>query len=310
MDLIGDRPGAYISFTHCLDAAPREHLASAAPAPAPTPAPVSAPAPPPPTPALLAPAAVYAAAVKGGVVKSQLPLGKAFALAILAGVYVGFGALLSFTLLNSVPGLMSTNPGLAKFLAASVFPMGLSLIVICGAELFTGNTALLPAAVYEGQAKWSDVLVRWVVVYAGNLVGSLAMVAAVYATGLMATNTVLPALAVAKTSLPLGQALVRSVLCNWMVCLAVWMAMASSTLPGKLMGLWMPVTAFVTVGLEHSIANMFVIPMGMALGAPVSIATFITANLLPVTLGNMFAGAVCTAGMYALCYGRLGESRA
>ncbi|GIM00402.1 hypothetical protein Vretimale_5171 [Volvox reticuliferus] len=202
---------------------------------------------------------------------------------------------------------MASNPGLAKLLAASVFPMGLALIIICGAELFTGNTALLTAAAYEGEAKWRDVLVRWAVVYAGNLVGSLGMVAAVFATGLMATNTVLPALAVAKTSLPLGQVVVRSILCNWMVCLAVWMAIAASTLPGKLMGLWLPVTAFVTVGLEHSIANMFVIPMGMALGAPVSVATFLTANLIPVTLGNMIAGVVCTAGMYSVCYGRLGE---
>ncbi|EFJ43209.1 hypothetical protein VOLCADRAFT_66209, partial [Volvox carteri f. nagariensis] len=274
--------------------------------PAPS-SPASSPAAAAPAPALLAPAAIYAAAVKGGSIKAQLPLAKAFALAILAGVYISFGGLLSFTLLNFMPGLMSSNPGLAKLLSASVFPMGLSLILICGAELFTGNTALLPAAVYEGQAAWGDVLSRWLVVYAGNLVGCLGMVAAVYGTGLMAANTVLPALAVAKTSLPLGQALIRSVLCNWMVCLAVWMATAATSLPGKLMGLWLPVTAFVTVGLEHSIANMFVIPMGMALGAPVSIATFLTANLIPVTLGNMIAGALCTAGMYCLCYGRLGE---
>ncbi|PNW76274.1 hypothetical protein CHLRE_12g541200v5 [Chlamydomonas reinhardtii] len=104
------------------------------------------------------------------------------------------------------------------------------------------------------------------------------------------------------------QVLVRSVLCNWLVCLAVWMALAANNLPGKLMGMWMPVTAFVTVGLEHSIANMWVIPIGMALGAPVSAGAFLTANLIPVTLGNVFAGAVLTAGSYSLAFGRLGAA--
>ncbi|PNH11758.1 putative formate transporter [Tetrabaena socialis] len=263
--------------------------------------------PPAAPPALLAPAALYDQVVQAGARKAQLPLAKAFAMALLAGAYICFGGLLSYTLLNSMPGLLASSPGLAKLLAAAVFPFGLALIIICGGELFTSNTAFLAVAVYEGKAKWSDVLVRWAVVYAGNLVGCLAMVAAVGATGLMAANTVLPAMAVAKTSLPLAQVLARSVLCNWLVCLAVWTATASGSLPGKLMGIWLPITAFVTVGLEHSVANMFIIPMGMMLGAPVSPLTFLTANLLPVTLGNLVAGALCVGGMYSVCFGKLGQ---
>ncbi|GFR49573.1 hypothetical protein Agub_g11620 [Astrephomene gubernaculifera] len=283
-------------------AAPVQPVAPAAPAPAP------APAGPTQTTQILAPAAIYAAAAAAGAYKSKISLPKAFVMGILAGVYIGFGALLSFTLLNYMPGLVSSNPGLAKLIAAAVFPMGLALIIVCGAELFTGNSALMTAALLEGKANFSDVLVRWVVVYAGNAVGCLAMAAAVAATGLWSANTVIPALAVAKSSLPVAQALVRSVLCNWMVCLAVWMALSASSLPGKLMGLWLPITAFVTVGLEHSIANIFIIPMGMMLGAPVSVGQFLTANLLPVTLGNFIAGAVCTAGLYSICFGKLGAN--
>ncbi|KAG2492757.1 hypothetical protein HYH03_008922 [Edaphochlamys debaryana] len=273
--------------------------------PLPTPAPAPAPAP---IPALLAPAAIYLGNAKKGAEKAELSIGRSFVMAFLAGVYIGFGALLSFTLLNSVPGLLSTNPGLAKLVAASVFPLGLSLIIICGAELYTGNTAMLPAAVYEGYIDWGRVLNRWLVVYTGNLVGCLFMVWAINATGIMAGNTVLQNLAVAKTSLPLDKVLIRSILCNWLVCLAVWMASAASTLPGKLMGLWLPITAFVTVGLEHSVANMFVIPMGIALGAPVSAGAFLVNNLIPVTIGNTIAGAICTAGLYALCYGKASQS--
>eukprot|EP00198_Chlamydomonas_reinhardtii_P004731 XP_001694067.1 nitrite transporter [Chlamydomonas reinhardtii] len=288
-------------------AEPHVQTLTPAPAPAPPAAPAPAPAPAPPAP-LLPPASIYTAAVAAGTLKCKIPLGKAFVLAVLAGAYLGFAGLLSFTLLNTVPGLLSTNPGLAKLLAAAVFPLGLALITICGGELFTGNTALMPAAVYEGKATWGEVLPRWAVVYLGNLLGCLAMVVAVVATGLVGSNHVLPGLAVAKTSVPLGQVLVRSVLCNWLVCLAVWMALAANNLPGKLMGMWMPVTAFVTVGLEHSIANMWVIPIGMALGAPVSAGAFLTANLIPVTLGNVFAGAVLTAGSYSLAFGRLGAA--
>lgn len=104
-----------------------------------------------------------------------------------------------------------------------------------------------------------------------------------------------------------AQAFVRGIMCNWLVCCAVWMAAAATTLPGKTMGCWLPVTAFVTMGLEHSVANMFFVTMGIALGAKVTFGQFLMTNLLPVTLGNTLAGVLCMATAYALCYGGLGK---
>ena len=104
------------------------------------------------------------------------------------------------------------------------------------------------------------------------------------------------------------QAFSRGILCNWLVSAAVWMANAASSAPGKAVAVWFPISAFVALGLEHSVANMFMVPLGMALGAPVSPAQFLAANLLPVTLGNIVGGAVCVAVVYAVCFGRPGRA--
>ncbi len=105
-----------------------------------------------------------------------------------------------------------------------------------------------------------------------------------------------------------AQAFTRGILCNWLVSAAVWMANATSSAPGKAVAVWFPISAFVALGLEHSVANMFFIPLGIALGANVSVSSFLVANLLPVTLGNIVGGAVCIAAVYALCYGKAGEA--
>ena len=120
----------------------------------------------------------------------------------------------------------------------------------------------MTTAVFEKKATWGQLMKSWFVSYAGNLVGSLFMVAAVYATGLLATNPMPVAVATMKTSLPFIQVLSRSILCNWLVCVAVYQSSAAKSLPGKLLGLWPPIAAFVAMGLEHSIANQFFIPMG------------------------------------------------
>lgn len=103
------------------------------------------------------------------------------------------------------------------------------------------------------------------------------------------------------------QAFARGILCNWLVSAAVWVANATTSAPGKAVAVWFPISAFVALGLEHSVANMFFIPLGIALGANVSISQFLVANLLPVTLGNIVGGALCIATAYAVCYGKMGE---
>lgn len=150
---------------------------------------------------------------------------------------------------------------------------------------------------------------NWTASYFGNLVASLVMVGAILGTGLLAGNTMPINMAVAKTSLPWGVAFLRAVLCNWLVCLAVWQAAAASSLPGKLMGLWPPITTFVTIGLEHSVANMFFIPCGIAMGAKVSISDFIFNNLIPVTLGNTVGAFLFVATAYSWVYGSLGKPK-
>ncbi|GIL83216.1 hypothetical protein Vretifemale_12072 [Volvox reticuliferus] len=134
------------------------------------------------------------------------------------------------------------------------------------------------------------------------------MVAAVVATGLLATNNLPVSMAIAKSNLTFTEVLSRSILCNWLVCCAVWSASAATSLPGRILGLWPPITAFVAIGLEHSVANMFVIPLGMMLGANVTWGQFFFNNLLPVTLGNTIAGVIMMAVAYSVSFGSLGKA--
>ncbi|GFR49011.1 hypothetical protein Agub_g11032 [Astrephomene gubernaculifera] len=257
---------------------------------------------------VLTPAQAYENVTNLGATKAALPPLATFVQGIQAGVYIAFGAFLACAVAGTVPGLAASNPGLSKLLFALVFPVGLALVTNCGAELYTGNTMKLTCAVFEGKATFRQLLKNWVLSYAGNLVGSLAMVAAVHATGILASNSLPVTMATAKTSLSLTQVLTRSVLCNWLVCCAVWSASAATSLPGRVMGLWPPITAFVAIGLEHSVANMFVIPLGMVLGAQVTWEQFLWSNLLPVTLGNTIAGVVLMACAYSISYGALGKA--
>lgn len=114
-------------------------------------------------------------------------------------------------------------------------------------------------------------------------------------------------LAVKKTSYSFGATLTKGILCNWLVCMAVWQGNAAQDVTGKLLGIWFPISAFVTMGFEHCIANMFVIPLGIMLGAPVTVSEFLTRNLIPATIGNVIGGAVFVATAYGLAYGSWGE---
>lgn len=241
-----------------------------------------------------------------------MPWQKVLVMGAMAGVYLGLGGLLSSVVGGNCPGLVASNPGLQKLLVGAFgLPTGLMLVLICGAELFTGNTAFVTAAAIEGKATASQVARSWAASYLGNLAGSVLFVAAVAASGLLVgTAACAPqAVAVAKTSLPFFTAFVRGILCNIFVCLAIWQATAATTLTGKFVGCWLPVSAFAAIGFEHSVANMFLVPLGIALGAPVTVGAFLTANLLPVTLGNMLGG-ILVALAYGFSYGALGKKLA
>jgi formate/nitrite transporter len=261
-----------------------------------------------PPAALALPPAGYEGAVAAGTKKASMAPDKIFALGMLSGAHIGFGAYLMLTVGGACPGLVATNPGLQKIiLGAFGLPFGLMMTLVTGAELFTGNTALVTTAFLEGKATLGGLLKSWITSYAGNFVGSVLLAAAVATAGTLVGGGASVAVAVAKTSLSFKTALVRGVLCNWLVCMAVWMASMAKDLPGKIVAIWFPISAFVAMGLEHSVANMFIIPLGIMNGAAVSWKDFLLKNLLPVTLGNIVGGAVMVAAVFSYAYGALGK---
>ncbi|KAK9809749.1 hypothetical protein WJX73_002441 [Symbiochloris irregularis] len=239
-----------------------------------------------------------------GALKANTPLPRAILLSLLAGAFISFGAMMVLAVGASCPGLASSNPGLQRLIQGAFgLPMGLILVVLTGAELFTGNTMLMPLAVLEGRSTIKQLLTNWFVSFFGNLAGSIAVVYLVGTSGLFASLSAPASVAATKTSLTFTQAFTRGIIANWLVCLGVWMTAAASSLPGKALGAWFPVTAFSSAGGEHSVANMFSIPMGIYLAGDVSWKSFFGANLLPVVLGNIVSGVLFCALAFHWCYG-------
>lgn len=260
---------------------------------------------PQPVSAVKLPPAVFEQSVALGTAKCGYPIKKTFVLSFTAGAYIGFGIVLASLVGGSVPALKTANLGLQRIvLGAFGLPFGLLMTLISGGELFTGNTALCSAAWMEGKVSLPSVLKNWVVSYGGNLAGSLFLAFLVASSGVCGgAGAAAVTMANAKVSLTFAQAFTRGLLCNWLVCMAVYMAGAANDLAGKAVAIWFPISAFVAMGFEHSIANMALIPLAMMLGAPISLSSFLFGNLLPVTLGNMVAGLVLVAGMHSVAFG-------
>lgn len=216
--------------------------------------------------------------------------------AIMAGAFIAFGGTLSLIIGYGFPGITAENPALQRLLSGCMFPIGLILVVVLGAELFTGNNALLIPAFMRRKASMGDILTNWSFVYVGNFIGALLFTyLLVYSVGLTSQapyNDAITSIATAKTSMSWMTVFLKGVGANWCVCLAVWLALSGKTLIEKCLGCWLPVMAFVALGYEHSIANMFYLPAGMLQGADITVAKAITANLIPATLGNILGGAL------------------
>ena len=237
--------------------------------------------------------------------KAGLPLLKMFLLAVCAGAFIAFGAQAANVAAHNI-----TQVGLQRLVMGCVFPVGLMMVVLLGAELFTGN-CMMVAALADGRIGVGKLLRNWGVVYLGNLVGALIIVGLVNASGQLgysdADLAVLTIkIAATKCSLGFPAAFCGGILCNVLVCIAVLLAMASKDVVGKIAGIWFPIMAFVLSGFEHSVANMYYIPAGLlALANPTYAAAAQAAevateavsvlglldNLLPVTLGNIVGGA-------------------
>ncbi|NMA63658.1 MAG: formate/nitrite transporter family protein [Syntrophomonadaceae bacterium] len=215
------------------------------------------------------------AAANAGKGKGKLSFANMFVLGIMAGAYIGFGANLATMVGHDIPKFLGN--GIGQFLFGAVFSVGLMMVVIGGSELFTGNNMFLTIAALDGRSTWGELLYNWVVVWIANFVGSLLLVYIVvggfYGTGADGATSIgmfkgavgAKSLMIAngKLSLTWSAAFCRGILCNWLVCMAVWLALASKDVIGKIFACFFPIMAFVASGFEHSVANMFFIPLGL-----------------------------------------------
>jgi len=240
---------------------------------------------------------------EAGVAKARLPLLSVVMLGLLAGAFIGLGSLY-YTIVASDPALPHA---LQRVLGGLVFSLGLLLVVIAGAELFTGNN-LIAMAWAEGAVSTRELLVNWLVVCAANFAGAVGLAAMVFWSGHADryAGTYL-SIAAAKSSLPLAEAFFLGVLCNVLVCMAVWMAMAGRSVVDRAVAIVFPISAFVAAGFEHSIANMYFLPLALMLqadaGLPVQ-AAGLWRNLVPVIAGNLVGGSVLVALVYYVIYRR------
>lgn len=249
-----------------------------------------------------APAEIARRVEAAGVAKANLPFLQTFVLALLAGAFIAFGGML-YTLVMTDSGL---GFGPARLLGGIAFSLGLILVIVGGAELFTGNN-LIVMAYADGRVTLARLFRNWAIVYAGNIVGSLAMAVLVILSGTLdlgdgAVARTAVNIAMAKVHLPMLDAFFRGILCNALVCLAVWMCFAAHTVAGKILAIILPVAAFVALGFEHSIANVYLIPVGYLAGADEVTWGGFLANMTPVTLGNVVGGSVFVALVYWLIY--------
>jgi formate/nitrite transporter len=240
------------------------------------------------------------------VAKAATPLLSLVMLGVLAGGFIGLGSLFYVIVISDA----SLGFAAARVLGGAVFSLGLLLVVVAGAELFTGNN-LLAMAWAHGRITTTEVLVNWVVVCAANFVGAAGLAAIVFLSGHAEMNDGAIAaaylkIAAAKGSLPFWQAFFRGVLCNILVCMAVWMTLAGRSVADKFVAILLPIAAFVAAGFEHSIANMYFLPLAMMLqaaGEPVQFG-WLWNNLLPVIAGNIVGGSVLVALVYYVIYRR------
>lgn len=255
-----------------------------------------------------------------GVKKANMPAMKTFMLAVLAGAFIAFGAIFAITVTSG-----SALPyGLTKLVSGLCFSLGLILVILSGAELFTGNNLVIMAWANK-RIGFKKLMRNWAIVYLGNLFGALSIVVLMFfseqytfnegAVGLNALR-----IAEAKCSIGFVQGIALGILCNILVCLAVWLCFSAKSVSGKILAIIFPITAFVAAGFEHSVANMYFIPKGLFLksfagdkfwnsieSSPDSFQhlnweNFLVVNLLPVTIGNIIGGAFMVGLVYWFIY--------
>lgn len=266
------------------------------------------------------PAEIANRIVETGRKKTDLPVRNMLLLGILAGAFIAFASQGSNVAIHTIESV-----GVGKALAGAIFSTGLMMVVITGAELFTGNMLIIVSCM-EGKSRWLNMLKSWIFVYTGNFLGSLLIAGLIFLSGqfqfsggMLGAFTIKTA--VYKVNLTFSNAFFMGVLCNWLVCMGVWMAQAAKDMAGKLLAVFFPIWLFITSGFEHSVANMYYIPAGIFAKANPAWAeaaaslgvtaeklqalnwqNFFLKNLIPVTLGNMVGGTVFVGLMFWLVF--------
>lgn len=266
----------------------------------------------------LLPIEMAARAEQIGVRKAAMATVNLFALALLAGAFVALGAIFSTTVAAGASGVLPY--GVTRLLIGLSFCLGLILIIVGGAELFTGNT-LIVMAWASGKVTTTALLRNWLIVYLGNFAGAvgtavLLLISKQYTFGAGSVGVAALTIANSKVHFDFLQAMALGALCNALVCLAVWLTFSARSTLDKIIAILFPITAFVTAGFEHSIANMYFIPLGLLIKVfdpgfvtasgldltALTWRTFLVNNLLPVTIGNIIGGVVLVASVYWLVY--------
>jgi formate/nitrite transporter len=269
----------------------------------------------------LSPAEITEKFIEVGCKKTSNKVYKLLLLGILAGAFIAFASEGSNVAIHTIESV-----GVGKALAGALFATGLMMVVITGAELFTGNT-LIVVSCLEKSAKCTKLLKNWAVVYSGNFIGSMLIVIFVilsgqfnFSSGLLGGFTI--KVAAYKVGLTFTNAFFMGIMCNWLVCMAVWMSYAAKDIAGKLLAIFFPIWLFITSGFEHSVANMYYIPAGIIAKsnpawvqqaissfhvsesalANLTWASFIVKNLIPVTLGNIVGGSLFVGTIYWLSF--------
>ena len=248
----------------------------------------------------LAPSETAKAIIISSETKASLSTTRLLILGSMAGIYVGLGGF-AFIVISQTLG--NIDIGLKKFAGSAVFPVGLMLVVFSGSELFTGNN-LMTMALMDKKISLKGLLRNWFLVYLGNFLGSVILAYLIYRSQLVTGSVLDSVISVgdAKTSLNFEAAFIRGILCNILVVLAVWISASSQDIISRIFALWFPVMLFVLCGFEHSIANMLFIPLAKFAGLNSTWLDIWTSNLIPVTLGNIFGGAIIVPFVYYITY--------
>ena len=240
--------------------------------------------------------------------KAKTPILKFVLMAIMGGAFIALGGLLTLVVAGGMPETAANNIGLVKFTSGALFPVGLIMVSVAGADLFTSDCAGMTLSTMQHKTTIKDLLKVWLLAYIFNFVGAQAIAYFMaHKTGLMSAapfSDYLNALAASKLKYSWGTVFLKGIGANALVCLGTWMGYAGKDIIGKSLGIWVPVMLFVTLGYEHSIANMFFVPTAIYNGANITWCQFIFDNLIRATAGNIVGGAVFIGLIFGYIYNK------